>query len=238
MQKLNVGKKVSSALLTIALVFGALVFITAEPAEAALPKLSIGRTLVTGSPLKLAMTSKYKNKRVVIEIGKLVRKKLKYTRLTSVLLNSGGSATLCTQTTMPSTSVLRVKYGSKVLATTKTKTRSSLTACPLAAPAALDLASSSDSGVSTTDNITNSSSVTLTGTAFPNSSVTLFDNGSTTGQSVTAGSSGEFSLTLSSSPSEGSHAYTVQSSIAGLTSPLSTQLVVSVDRTKPSLNWT
>lgn len=238
MQKLNVGKKVSSALLAIALVFGALVFVNAEPAEAALPKLSVGRTLVTGSPLKLAMTSKYKNKRVVIEIGKVVRKKLKYTRLTSVLLNSGGSATLCTQATMPSSSVLRVKYGSKVLATTKTKTRSSLTACPLAAPASLDLGTASDSGVSTTDNITNASSVTLTGVSFPNSTVTLFDNGSNTGQSVTAATTGDFSFTLASSPAEGSHSYTAQASIAGLTSPLSTQLVVSVDRTKPSLNWT
>ncbi|MEY2736901.1 MAG: hypothetical protein RL683_19 [Actinomycetota bacterium] len=237
MNGIKASKQIGALLLTVVMSIAMLLGVAVESAEAASPKLSVGRTLVNGAPLKLAMTTKYKNKTVVIELGTLVRKKLKYTRLTSVLLSSSGAATLCTQAVLPSTSVLRVKYGSKIIATTKTKSRSNISACPLIAPASVDLAAASDTGASQTDNITNATDLVINGTAFPNSSVTLLDGGVSTGLTATAGIDGAFSITVPSSPTAGTHTYTTQASIAGLTSSVSAPLEVNIDRTKPTLNW-
>lgn len=234
---IKASKQIGALLLTVVMSLAMLSGVGVDSAEAASPKLSVGVTQINGAPLNLAMTTKYKNKTVVIELGTLVKKKLKYTRLTSVLLSSSGAATLCTQTVLPSTSVLRVKYGSKIIATTKTKTRSNISACPLIAPASVDLASVSDSGVSQTDNITNATELVINGIAFPNSTVTLLDAGVSTGLTATAGVDGAYSITVSSSPTAGVHSYTTQASISGLTSSVSAALEVTIDRTKPTLNW-
>lgn len=225
-------------LITIAMCLSVLSLGTASVSEAATPRLKVGTASVIGSPISLAMTSKYKNKSVKIEIGTLVKKKLKYTTLTSVRLSSTGSATFCTQRVMPSTAVLRVKSGTKVIATTKTKTRSNIAACPIAAPASLDLQGVSDSGVSAEDNITNATELAITGTAYPNSTVSLIDGGVDTGITSQADSSGVFSISVNSSPSEGVHTYTAKASIAGVVSTYSQPLSVSVDRTKPTVAWT
>ncbi|MFM2384533.1 MAG: hypothetical protein RL166_407 [Actinomycetota bacterium] len=237
--QLNFSKKMAS-LAVAALLTLTFVSVDANTAAhaAAKPKLSIGRALVNGSPLALAMTSKYKNKTVTIELGTIVKKKLKYSRLTSVRLSSTGSATICATQLLPSTSVLRVKYGSSVITTTKTKTRASIAACPLAAPSALNLQDSDDSGVSNSDNITNATSLNLAGTAFPNSTVELFENGVATGNTATANTLGAFYFALSGLNTDGVRNYTTKASIAGLTSAASAALPVTVDRTKPTLSWT
>ncbi len=237
--QLNSSKKFIAILSALMMTLTFLVGFQSQAAQAvSSPKIYIGTSHVNGSPIKVSLTSKYKNKTVTIEVGTVVRKKLKYTRLTSVRTGSTGLATICSTRVFPNTAVLRVKYGSKVVASVKTKSRSSsLAPCPLIAPTSLDLSAASDSGVAATDNITNATALTLSGTSYPGSSVTLFDGGVSTGLTATADSLGAFSVEVASNLGEGVHQYTVKASIDGLTSVASSPLAVTVDRTKPTLNW-
>ncbi|MEJ6024390.1 Ig-like domain-containing protein, partial [Ramlibacter sp. PS4R-6] len=67
-----------------------------------------------------------------------------------------------------------------------------------AAPSAPDLTAGTDSGSSSTDNITNDNTPTFTGTAEANSSVTLYDtDGTTVVGTGTADGSGNWSITVS-----------------------------------------
>ncbi|WP_191602171.1 Ig-like domain-containing protein [Marinomonas algicola] len=98
----------------------------------------------------------------------------------------------------------------------------------------IDLSSSSDSGSSDTDNITNDTTPTLTGTAEANATVTLYDDGSTTLGSVTADGSGNWSIT-SSTLTEGDHTLTTKATdAAGNTSVASSGLTVTIDTAAPS----
>src|SRR5207237_5340734 len=59
-----------------------------------------------------------------------------------------------------------------------------------------DLAAASDSGASNSDNITNDTTPTFTGTALPGAAVTVFANGTLVG-SGTANASGIYTITTS-----------------------------------------
>jgi len=104
-----------------------------------------------------------------------------------------------------------------------------------ATPGTPDLASGSDSGTSSSDNITSTTTPTVTGTAEANASVTLYDsNGSTVLGTATADGSGAWSIT-SSTLAEGVHTLTVKASdTAGNTSGASSSLSVTVDTTAPA----
>src|SRR4026209_2190918 len=65
------------------------------------------------------------------------------------------------------------------------------TVVPSQAPSAPDLTPASDSGLSTTDNVTNVNAPMFTGTSEPNSTVRIFRNGTEVG-SATANASGAF----------------------------------------------
>ena len=221
------------------LVVLASIALTVSPAQAVTkPKLSIGKALANGSPLTLALTSKYKNKVVTIEVGTLVNKKLKFSKLSTARLNASGAATLCSTKTFPSSAVLRVKLGSQVITETKTKTRSKIAPCPLAAPSGFDLIAESDSGVSSTDHITNATTLTFSGKTRPLAALNIFENSSPLDASCVADNTGMFSCSLPGTPAEGVHSYSVTTSIPGVTSAQSTSISVTVDRTKPTLNWT
>ncbi len=108
-----------------------------------------------------------------------------------------------------------------------------------AAPAALDLVVGSDTGVSTTDNITSSATPSFTVTCETGSSVQLYtDNpaaGTATGSAVTC-SGGTATLTAATLGS-GVHNITVrQTDVAGNQSVASGALSVTVDTTAPALN--
>ena len=105
-----------------------------------------------------------------------------------------------------------------------------------AAPSAPDLVAASDSGASNTDNLTNRTTPTVSGSgAEAGATVTLYDTGGTTALgSAIADGAGNWSIT-SSSLGNGAHTLTAkQTDLAGNVSAASTALVVSVDTVAPA----
>src|SRR5205807_2459813 len=101
-----------------------------------------------------------------------------------------------------------------------------------AAPSAPDLIAATDSGSSSTDDLTNVAAATYTGTAEAGSTVTLFDGASSVGQAVATG--GSYTIT-SSSLADGDHTLTATATDpAGNTGAASGSLVVSIDTSAPN----
>ncbi len=105
-----------------------------------------------------------------------------------------------------------------------------------AAPGTPDLAAGSDSGMSSSDDITSDNTPTFTGAAEANSTVTLFDtDGITVLGTTTADGSGNWSIT-STILAEGSHTLTTKATdVADNESAASAGLVVVIDSTAPTL---
>ena len=105
-----------------------------------------------------------------------------------------------------------------------------------AAPASLDLAASSDTGSSDSDNITNDTTPTITGTAEASSTVELFHSGTTSLGTGTADSSGNWSITATTTP-DGAQSLTAKSTdAAGNVSAASTALSVTIDSGNPTIS--
>ncbi|GAB3402288.1 Ig-like domain-containing protein [Massilia agilis] len=101
-------------------------------------------------------------------------------------------------------------------------------------PATPALAVGNDSGTSSSDNLTNVTEPTLTGTAEVGATVKLYDGATEIG-SGTADGTGNWSITLGSDLSSGSHNITATATdAAGNTSSASTALVVTIDATAPA----
>jgi|GEM_PF-6756362 len=97
------------------------------------------------------------------------------------------------------------------------------------APTTLDLLATSDSGASSTDNLTNIAQPTLTGKAEANAIVTLYDGATVVGSGL-ADASGNWQITLSQPLADGSHTLTAKATdVAGNTSGASTSLAVTID---------
>ncbi|HEY4545317.1 MAG TPA: Ig-like domain-containing protein [Pedomonas sp.] len=104
---------------------------------------------------------------------------------------------------------------------------------PPAAPSTPDLVAGSDSGSSPTDNLTNDTTPTFTGTAEANSTVTLYDGNGNARGSVLADSTGNWSITTSAL-SEGSHSIVVRAvDEVGNESAISAATVITIDTTGP-----
>ena len=102
------------------------------------------------------------------------------------------------------------------------------------APLNLALAAGSDSGISDSDQLTNDSTPTITGSAEANATVELFSGEDSLG-TVTADASGDWSLTTTTL-SEGEHSIVAQATdAAGNFSVVSEALTITVDITAPSL---
>src|SRR5215472_3748842 len=105
------------------------------------------------------------------------------------------------------------------------------TAAP-SAPSIPDLIAASDSGASSTDNITNVTTPSFTGTAEAGSTVRLFDGATPIGTG-TANASGNWSIT-SSTLSQGTHSITAKATdLAGNTGVASGALSVTIDTAAP-----
>jgi large repetitive protein len=103
------------------------------------------------------------------------------------------------------------------------------------APSTPDLAAGSDLGESSTDNITNDTTPTLTGTAEAGSTVTLYDTDGTTVLDSAIATGGNWTIT-SSALSEGSHTLTAKAvDVAGNESVVSSGLSVTIDTTAPTV---
>ncbi len=102
------------------------------------------------------------------------------------------------------------------------------------APSTPDLTTGSDTGSSTTDNITNDTTPTFTGTAEAGSTVTLYDSDGTTVLGTATAAGGNWSIT-SSTLAAGAHTLTAKATdAAGNTGLASSSLSVTVDTTAPS----
>jgi hypothetical protein len=104
------------------------------------------------------------------------------------------------------------------------------------APSAPDLSAGSDSGASSTDDITNVTTPTVTGTAEAGATVTIFDGATQVGTGTAT--SGSYSITTSAL-SSGARALTAKATdAAGNTSSSSATFTVTVDTTAPAVSAT
>ena len=105
---------------------------------------------------------------------------------------------------------------------------------PPPAPGTPDLATVSDTGYLSNDNITNDTTPTITGTgAEPNASIELFEEGDSLGTG-TSDSFGDWSVTLNLPPSGGVSIAAIQTDAAGNTSDRSPELQILIDTTSPT----
>ncbi|MGR0189120.1 FG-GAP-like repeat-containing protein [Azospirillum aestuarii] len=104
---------------------------------------------------------------------------------------------------------------------------------PVAPPTGLTLGWDTDSGVRG-DRITNNTRPAITGTAAAGSTVVLYD-GSTAIGTATAGSGGQWTITLTGALGAGAHTLTAKTSQNGGTSSASGALVVTIDLSAPTL---
>jgi Bacterial Ig-like domain/Bacterial Ig domain len=102
-----------------------------------------------------------------------------------------------------------------------------------AAPSAPDLVAASDSGVSNTDNITNDTTPTFTGSAEAGATVTLFNGAAKVGTAV-ATTTGDWTITTSAL-GNGVHSITTKATdVAGNVSVASVALSVTIDAKAPA----
>ena len=103
-----------------------------------------------------------------------------------------------------------------------------------ATPSAPDLAAASDTGVSDTDNLTNVTRPTFTGTAEAGSTVTLYNGANAVGTGV-ATAAGDWSITTTSTLSNAIHSMTTKATdVAGNVSAASAALSITVDAKAPA----
>jgi len=103
------------------------------------------------------------------------------------------------------------------------------------APSAPDLVNASDSGSSDTDNLTNITTPTFTGTAESGSTVTIYSDGVAVGTGTATG--GTYTIAATTALTTGTHSITAKATDgAGNTSVASSGLSVKVDATAPTVN--
>ena len=103
------------------------------------------------------------------------------------------------------------------------------------APSTPDLAASSDTGSSSTDNLTSDNTPTFTGTAEANATITLISSIDGTLGTTTADGSGDWTFTSGAITTNTSHNITATATdVAGNISALSAALTITLDGTVPS----
>ena len=106
------------------------------------------------------------------------------------------------------------------------------------APSTPDLDSASDTGTSNSDNITNATRPTFTGTAEAGATVTLYDSDGTTVLGTAIATGGVWSITPGSAMSAGVHTVRAKATdAAGNTSAASATLSITIDTTAPTITF-
>ena len=113
-----------------------------------------------------------------------------------------------------------------------TATTSFTTSAFVAAPSTPDMTAASDSGSSSTDNITNSKTPTFTGTAVANATVKLFAGNTQIGSQTLTGGATSWSITASTL-ADGTYSVSATATSAGSTSSASGTLSVTIDTVAP-----
>lgn len=94
---------------------------------------------------------------------------------------------------------------------------------------------STDSGTSSTDLLTNDTTLTLSGTAPASSTVSITRAGVGVIGGATAGINGSFSYSYATTLSAGAHVFTATASQGGIASPSSAAFAITVDTTVPTI---
>ena len=238
------------------------VFIESGPINAASVKVT--DTTDLGTHLKLNLGKQWSNKSVVVDYlsTSTSKKKSRPKRIATVKTDAKGLATVCGTTVIPAKSTLRVRFKSQVITTRRISKSVTLSGCsrneatqlptpvttpstspptttipPLAAPSSLQLKTSSDSGVSSSDGITNATTLAFIGSAPAGSSVQLSVNNLVTGSPCITDVNGLFECSITG-VSEGTRSITAIATLDGRTSSSSVPLTVVVDRTGPTMTIT
>jgi len=106
-------------------------------------------------------------------------------------------------------------------------------ASPSIKPVITGLSTATDTGSSQTDGITQNTLPLVSGTAYPNSTVTLYDGGLLI-NSTTANSGGIWSVIPASALSGGAHTLTTTATVGSLTSAASNSYGITIDTTAPA----
>ncbi|MFZ2727405.1 MAG: DUF4347 domain-containing protein, partial [Methylococcaceae bacterium] len=101
------------------------------------------------------------------------------------------------------------------------------------APSITGLSTATDTGSSSTDGITKNNTPTVSGTAYPNSTVTLYADGSLAGI-ATANGAGAWSLSPKLALTDGSHTLTTTATVGSLISSASSGYTTTIDTIAPS----
>lgn len=108
------------------------------------------------------------------------------------------------------------------------------TATPPAAPTAVDLAAASDTGISNTDNITRSGSLTFNVTGVQNGAeVILFAGSVEVGRALASGTSATVTTNNIAALGDGTYQITARQSVGSQLSPASPALAITYDATQP-----
>jgi len=141
----------------------------------------------------------------------------------STALSEGGHSFTATVTDTATNAAVSTAYTLTVDAT------------PPAAPSTPDLLSASDSGSSNTDNLTNVTTPTFTGTAESGSTVTIYSDGVAVGTGTAT--NGAYSIAATTALTTGTHSITAKATdAAGNTSAASSGLSVKIDATTPTVS--
>jgi Bacterial Ig-like domain/Domain of unknown function DUF11 len=153
-----------------------------------------------------------------------------------------GATTICTTTAVggtwsctPATALLGGAHTITAVATdaagnaaTSVAVSLSIISATVAAPSLPDLIAASDSGASSTDDITNVTTPTLTGTSAVNATITVYDGATSLG-TTTADGGGLWSFTVATALTNGVHVFTATAKVGAITSVLSDPLSVTID---------
>ena len=107
---------------------------------------------------------------------------------------------------------------------------------PPQSPTNLDLSTSSDSGNSNSDNITNDSTPTFTGNALPGTTIKLYADANQVGTATTSGG-GTWTITTSAL-ADATYGITATATNANGTSPLSGSMNITIDTVAPAMPTT
>ncbi len=235
-----------------------------QVAHAKTSVITLATTTDRGNVVSIAAGTKWKSKSVVVELGVKTKNVWKWSRVATAKTDASGRATLCASKLVPSGAQLRLKSGSKIVATTKVSRAFQLSGCGFVpsqpssgaiqsspsspsttttttapstpAPTSLALSAATDTGDSSSDGITKATTLVIEGSAQAGSSVQVYVNGATSGSSCTANGQGAFSCTLGT-VTEGSKSITAKATGPQGESVASQALTVVVDRTAPTITW-
>ena len=94
---------------------------------------------------------------------------------------------------------------------------------------------SPDTGTSSTDGITDTGALTVSGTAASGTTITLYDAGTNQIGTTTTGSGGTWGITLGTALSPGNYTLTATATLSGTTSSASSGFAVDVNETAPTV---